>query len=378
MDTLRRRLLAGTAAGWLAQSLPVPVKAGSTADRAGLADANAPASSAIDAVLADGQAIDGLRSLLLAAGGKVLGERYYHGAQAEDLQPVNSITKSVTSMLVGLALRRGSLPGLSARVAQLLPRARACVAPCPAAQLHLEQLLNARSGLRYDWLAQYDALMASPDPIAMALAQVAEPGAAGQWSYNDPVIGLLSPILAEAEGLDLEALAARELFAPLGIGHWHWQRDALGQPMSYAGLALRSRDLLKLVWMMAREGRWGTAPILPARWVRASTRSRGTAQWQLPGLHDIGYGYLWFSGRLDRQRLVWGWGYGGQFALWAPAHGIAVVSTATAPEPARALPQAEAIMALVLRLLRLPLQTRPQRCRRAGPGSAPSRPCARP
>ena len=359
MDTVRRRLLAGTAAGWLAQSLPVPVKAGSTAARAGLADVNAPVSSAIDAVLADGAAIDGLRSLLLAVDGNLLGERYYHGAHADDLQPINSITKSVTSMLVGLALRRGSLPALSARVAQLLPRARACADPCPAAQLHLEQLLNARSGLRYDWLAQYDALMAAPDPIAMALAQEAEPGAAGQWSYNDPVIGLLSPILAEAEGLDLEALAARDLFAPLGIGQWRWQRDALGQPMSYAGLALRPRDLLKLVWMMARDGRWGTTTVVPARWVQASTRSRGSAQWRLPGLDDIGYGYLWFTGTLDRQRLVWGWGYGGQFALWAPAHGIALVSTASSPDAAQALPQAEAIMALLLRLLQLPALNRP-------------------
>lgn len=355
MDAIRRGLLAGAAAGWLAQSLPVPVKAGSTAERAGLAGANTPVSSAIDAVLADGAAIDGLRSLLLVHDGARLAERYYHGARADDLQPLNSITKSVTSMLVGLALQRGRLPGLSARVAQLLPRARHCTEPCPAAHLRLEQLLNARSGLRYDWLAHYDALMASPDPVAMALAQQAEPGADGQWSYNDPVIGLLSPILAVAEGMDLEALAARDLFAPLGITHWHWQRDALGQPMSYAGLSLRPRDLLTIVRMMARDGRWGRCTVLPARWVQASTRPRGRAHWQLPGVSDIGYGYLWFTGRLDRQRLVWGWGYGGQFALWVPARGIAMASTATSPDAAQALPQAEAIMGLLLRLLRLPV-----------------------
>lgn len=75
--------------------------------------------------MADGQAIAGLRSLLLARDGVLLAERYYHGASAEALQPLNSITKSVASMLVGLALQRGTLPGLSAPVAQLLPRARA-------------------------------------------------------------------------------------------------------------------------------------------------------------------------------------------------------------------------------------------------------------
>lgn len=353
----RRQLLAGTATCWLAHALPLPLMAGNSQSARSPADngasASASASACVQSVLDDGDAIEGLRSLLLMQQGVQLGERYYHGAQAEDLQPVNSITKSVTSMLVGLSLQRGRLPGLSTPVVHLLPRVHAC-GNCPASRLQLRQLLNARSGLRYDWLAQYDELMASPDPVAMALQQQIEPGGAGRWSYNDPVIGLLSPILAQAEGMDLEALAARDLFAPLGINRWHWQRDALGQPMSYAGLSLRPRDLLKLVAMMAAGGRWQQAQVVPARWVQDSTRSRGSAQWRLPGLRDIGYGFLWFSGRLDRQRLIWGWGYGGQFALWAPARGISLVSTATSPEAAQALPQAEAIMALLLRLLRLP------------------------
>lgn len=350
----RRRLVIGSAAGVLAGLLGAPDPARTTARAASEWPILRPRRRTVTVlgqVLDEGAAIAGLRSIVLVRAGALLAERYYADAHADTLQPLNSITKSVTSVLVGQALQRGRLPSLCTPVRQLLPRA-AAQPQAAAAQLRLEQLLNARSGLRYDYLGQYDALMASSDPIAMALEQAADPAAAGQWRYNDPVIGLLSPILAHAQGLDLEALARRDLFAPLGISQWQWARDALGQPMSYAGLSLRPRDLAKLVWMMANGGRWQHVQVVPAAWVAASTRAYGTAQWTIAPLRNIGYGYLWFNGCLDQQRAVWGWGYGGQFALWLPHRRLAVVSSATSPEAALALPQAEAIMHLLVRLLR--------------------------
>lgn len=342
----RRRLVVGSAAATLAGATGLVGSA-----HAGGNWAPMRTGAALTQVLDDGNAIPGLRSIVLIQAGALRAERYYADAHADALQPLNSITKSVVSILVGQALQRGRLPALDTPVWQLLPRA-AAHPQAPAAQLRLAQLLNARSGLRYDWLGQYDALMASPDPIAMALEQPRDPAGAGQWSYNDPVIGLLSPILAQAHGQDLEAVARRDLFAPLGIARWHWARDTLGQPMSYAGLSLRPRDLARLVWMMANGGRWRHRRVVPAAWVAASTRSQGNAHWAIAPLHGIGYGYLWFTGWLDQQRAVWGWGYGGQFALWLPQQQLAVVSSATSPEAAIALPQADAIMQLLVRLLR--------------------------
>jgi CubicO group peptidase (beta-lactamase class C family) len=118
-------------------------------------DAAAPEAKGMRAgVVADtlkaGESLPGLRALLVAHRGVLVAERYYAGANAETLQPINSATKSVCSMLVGLALRDGRLKSLDDTVAQLLPEATADVPDSPAGPVTLRQILSGRSGLAFD------------------------------------------------------------------------------------------------------------------------------------------------------------------------------------------------------------------------------------
>ena len=66
--------------------------------------------------------------------------------------------------------------------------------------------------------------------------------------------------------MDLAALAARDLFAPVGIERFSWRRDRLGQPTAYGGLALSTRDLMKLAWTMLDGGRWQGLQALRTAW----------------------------------------------------------------------------------------------------------------
>lgn len=294
--------------------------------------------------------LPGFRALLVARRGVLVAERYGGGATAEGLQPINSVTKSVCGMLVGQALLEGRLRSLDDTVAQLLPEAIAELPEAPARDVTLRQILCGRSGLGFDPM-QYPQLVASRPLVRHALAQPAVPVPPPGWSYNDAMVALLAPILARAQAADLATLATRQLFEPLGIARFDWRRDRDGQPLAPGGLALRPRDLLKLPVMMMDSGRWQGRQVLPAAWVADSLEPKGPATWRAGPVTDIGYGYLWFTGRLHGQRVAWAWGYGGQFALLVPDLALAVATAATSPPPAALRAQTDALMTLVGRVV---------------------------
>jgi CubicO group peptidase (beta-lactamase class C family) len=316
-----------------------------TPDREGMRAAD------VAGVLDDGAAVPGLRSLLAVRNGVLIAERYYGGTTASDVLPVQSVTKSVCSMLVGQALQRGAIASLQAPLSALIPEALAQVPGSAAADITLVQILTGRSGLVYDWVTDSRPLADAPDPVRFALSRSSDPARPPGWSYNDAAVCLLAPLLARAEGLDLAALAARDLFAPLGIERFAWQRDRTGRPFAFGGLGLRTRDLAKLAWMMVDDGRWQGAAVVPPDWVAASTRAHGPAGWRVAPLSPLGYGYLWFTGTLHGRRVALAWGYGGQFALLVPQRKLAVVTAATAPRPDALGRQTAEVMALAARLV---------------------------
>ena len=309
-----------------------------------------PAADAVADILQAGAAVPGLRALMAARRGEMFAERYYGGATAQNLQPINSATKSVCSMLVGQALRDGSLKSLDQTVAQLLPDAVAELPDSPVAALSLRQILCGRSGLAFDPML-FGQLASAKPLVGFVLSRPPLPVGPSGWSYNDALVALIAPILRRAQGADLDVLAQRQLFGPLGIERFQWQRDGDGKALAPAGLALRPRDLLKLASLMAAGGQWQGKQLLPAEWVSESQTPLGPATWRAAPVDEVGYGLLWFTGRLHGQRVAWAWGYGGQFALLAPELGLAVATAATSPPPSLLREQTDAVMALVGRLV---------------------------
>lgn len=99
--------------------------------------------------------------------------------------------------------------------------------------------------------------------------------------------------------MPIEDIAKRDLFAPLGIESFLWDRDKRGRAMSYMGLKLRTRDLAKLAWVMANDGKWINTRVVPSAWVAASSRTEVTGVWPNPPIASVGYGLLWFTGTLE-------------------------------------------------------------------------------
>ncbi len=194
MITRRSLVVAGAAA------CSVPAQANGPADWVS-ADGQAQGlrSGPVADALVAAEALPGLRALVAARNGCLVAERDFAGATVHSLLPINSATKSVCSMLVGLALEQGQLTGLDATVAQLIPEALAQFPESPAGPLTPRQLLCGRSGLAFDW-RHFNQIATARTMVRHVLGLPAVPVAPPGWSYNDAMVALLAPILAHAHG----------------------------------------------------------------------------------------------------------------------------------------------------------------------------------
>jgi CubicO group peptidase (beta-lactamase class C family) len=331
----RRRLLLGTASLLVAPALR----------------AQAAPPPALDDALGSGERVSALRAVAVMREGQLLAHRAYGAAAADTLFRIHSATKSVSSMLVGIALAQGKLRGLSQTLGELLPDAAAANPGAPVAGVSLRQVLTGTTGLAYDWSTQIRALETATDPVQFAFELRPASQPPGTWSYNDAAIALLSPILERAYGQPLSDVARRELFAPLGIEAFDWQRDRAGRAKSYGGLRLRTSDLARLAWVMADGGRWQDRQVVPAAWPAQSTRRQVGGAWPNPPIADSGYGFLWFTGQYKQVPVAWAWGYGAQFALLAPTLRLAVATAAVEPPPQQLAAQNAAVAGVVARVL---------------------------
>lgn len=200
--------------------------------------------------------VKGITSVLVARHGKVVSEHYYGGTRASDRLPVFSITKSVTSALVGIAIARGELNG----VGQQLPW---------RPQITLGRLLSMTAGFGR-------TLSFGPsDPATLARRPLLNPG---RFAYDSGSFDLLTDVLTRATGMTAADYARRRLFGPMGIRDVLW-RGSRGS----SGLLLRPRDLLAFGQLYLDGGVYRGKRIVPASWVRDSTRA-----------HTQGYGYGWW------------------------------------------------------------------------------------
>lgn len=249
-----------------------------------------------------------------------------NGESEQALHRLNSITKSVLALLIGIALERGELDSLDRPVAAWLPGV-----PEDKRAITLRHLITITDGLDWpewgDWDGQPTPMYDSPNWVAFVLGRPvkAPPGAA--MAYNSGCSQLLSAVLQRATGLTTEAYAARHLFAPLGIKDWLWLSDAQGIVIGGFGLSLRGRDLFKLGLLMLRRGLWERRQLVPAAWI-----DRITAPLHHTYDHVGSYGYHWwiYTGGTSEPaspHTYFAMGYGGQYLFVVPEHELVVSFT---------------------------------------------------
>ncbi|HEY2796752.1 MAG TPA: serine hydrolase [Thermoanaerobaculia bacterium] len=251
---------------------------------------------------------------------------YYKGTRLHTMQ---SISKSVTSALIGIAIGRGEIPGVGAKVMPYFADFRIPADPLGFRErMTLADVLTMRTGIRWDEeTAAYTdpanncaAMEGSEDWVRYVLEQpmAAEPGKT--FVYNSGATELLSYLLAKATREPADDYAKERLFGPLGIRDFYWKRTPKGLADTEGGLYLAPRDLAKIGQLYMQDGIWEGKRILPEGWVKASTTSATPTSEK-----SFGYGYQWWI-RPDAGAYA-AWGYGGQFLFVVPRLDLIAIFT---------------------------------------------------
>ena len=250
--------------------------------------------------------------------------------QGRDVHTLQSVTKSVSATLVGIAITRGEIAGTGVPLLSLLGGYDVSRTDPRLARASLADLLTMRSGI--EWHEQdrpLDStnttlqLEGSRDWVRFTLAQPMDADPGVKWAYNSGGSHLLSAIVRGATRTDPAQYAERHLFGPLGIRDYHWKREPQGLPDGEGGLYLEAEDLAKIGYLYLRGGEWDGRRILSEDWVRAATARQADSV----NAARFGYGYQWW--RVDRDGVeAWaGLGFGGQFLVVLPRQNVVAVVT---------------------------------------------------
>lgn len=264
-----------------------------------------------------------IHSLLIVENGRLVAEEYFHGWTREEPHPIASCTKSVVSLLVGIALDGGALESVDTPLVELLPEL-AQTAAQGWQSVRLEHLLTMTVGLERSESAQVE--MPGPSLFLGLLQRPLAVPPGTKWEYANADVDLLGPILRQATGVDADEYARKALFEPLGIEVWEWQKSDDAYPSMASGLSLRPRDMAKIGALVANRGRWQGRQIVSEAWIERSTRVHVS-----PPEEFEQYGYLWWSvvppGASEENRIAYAKGVGSQFILVVPARDLVITIT---------------------------------------------------
>jgi len=230
-------------------------------------------------------------SLLVIRNGVLILDAYFYPYLGDRPHDVASVTKSLTSTLVGIAVDRGLL-SLDQGVVASFPELVSVPTSDPKAGIELRHLLTMTSGLecgRTPGEPELFAMMASDDYVryALELPMAVAPGT--EFAYCSPGSHVMSALISKSAEMNALDFARAHLFDPLGIVEADWPEDPQGVNHGWGDLQLHPRDLGKIGQLFLNEGVWNGLQIVSRDWVAEATRSQVVAE-----ADGTGYGYQWW------------------------------------------------------------------------------------
>lgn len=260
--------------------------------------------------------VETIYSLLVIKNGYLIAENYYKGRPVTQTNNMQSVTKSYTSALVGLALKQGCISSLDQKMMEFFPELVDQITDPRKMEITIRELLQMRAG--FAWEESKDELISilfsgfRPSTL-LEIPLVRDPGTG--FDYSNLSSHLLGIIVARACGTDLKSYAEANIFSPLDIKSGLWQKDREGNYLGYAELYLTARDMAKFGLAYLNDGEYNGKQIIPSDWVHDSLETYSENAWHYrvgKNFNDVGYGYQWWSVRAGNHHYNLAWGHGGQ------------------------------------------------------------------
>jgi CubicO group peptidase (beta-lactamase class C family) len=262
-----------------------------------------------------------LHSLLVSQRGDVVLERYFNGARAARAANVKSVSKSIISALVGVAIDRGLVPDTGTPIRTYFPEI-AKDRDERKQQITIEDLLTMRSGLESTSNRNYGRWVQSANWVQHALAKplFAAPGT--EMEYSTGNTHLLSAILTKATRTSTWQFAQEALAKPLGFTLPRWPQDPQGIYFGGNDMLMTPRQMLAVGELYLRDGRVDDRQIVSEKWIEKSFVPRGISR-----ISGQRYGYGWWMRDLAGHQSYFAWGFGGQYIILVPDLDLVVVTT---------------------------------------------------
>ncbi|MFD1451758.1 serine hydrolase domain-containing protein [Oceanobacillus sojae] len=225
---------------------------------------------------------DKIDSCLIQHDGKTVFEYYRNNKMKERQHKIYSVTKSILSILVGIAIDKGYIPHVHTPITAYFPDSRKDSA---GDEITIKHLLIMTSGLYWPGNT---AMIPSKNWVKFVLSQPVEYKPGEEMIYSCGSSQLISAILQKATGLDTVSFAQKHLFMPLGITQYKWNRDSQGIAIGGFGLNMKTEDLLKIGMLYMNNGQWKSKQIVPSDWVKESTAASVKID------NTFSYGYHWW------------------------------------------------------------------------------------
>jgi CubicO group peptidase (beta-lactamase class C family) len=304
--------------------------------------------------------------------GKPVGEAYRRGKDesiytlfastkdfdADTLHDIRSISKSIVSLLWGIAVEQKKALPLDKPALDFFPQLDR-LRNSGRETITLEHLFTMSSGLKWREVGHYGAFGNDETGLYWHSSQakylfdreMIEP-AGTRFNYNGGGTAVMAQLLEQRVGMPLPDYARKFLFEPLGIEHWEWKNDVRGRPLAFAGLRMRPTDLARIGNLVLAHGVHEGKQIVSREWLDQSTRPHIEAD------KDVGYGFFWWTSHveaLDTQRdLIFGTGNGGEKLFLVPSLDLVVVITAGDYNRADIHRAAQDVLNAILATLRSP------------------------
>ena len=286
----------------------------------------------------DAAHMETLYGLLVVKNGNLIAEGYFNEGSVDQKARLQSVTKSITSALVGIAQDQGYLTSMDQRMINFFPEVSGRITDARKKQITIRQLLQMRAG--YPWeqtdTTLWNGLLSGKyPPLIEAFPLIADPGTS--FNYSNMSSNWLGIILARVSKTNLKSFAEKNLFQPLGAEAGEWGTDADGNNNGCADLHLSARDMAKFGLLYLNDGKYKGKQIVPAAWVRESLQDYSKDAWAADAItrpntvgryfRNLGYGYQWWSATVDGRNFDFAWGHGGQFIVLLDDLNMVIVVT---------------------------------------------------